>query len=44
MSNINYDLKKIKALAFDVDGVLSPSTIPLFPTGEPMRCVNKKDG
>lgn len=44
MSNINYDLKKIKALAFDVDGVLSPSTIPLFPTGEPMRCVNIKDG
>ena len=29
MSSINYDLKKIKGIAFDVDGVLSPSTIPL---------------
>lgn len=44
MSTINYDLKKIKALAFDVDGVLSPDMIPLHPTGEPMRCVNIKDG
>ena len=24
MSTINYDLSRIKALAFDVDGVLSP--------------------
>ena len=44
MSTINYDLKKIKAMAFDVDGVLSPETIPLHPSGEPMRCVNIKDG
>lgn len=44
MSTINYDLKKIKALAFDVDGVLSPDMIPLHPSGEPMRCVNIKDG
>lgn len=44
MSTINYDLKKIKAFAFDVDGVLSPDMIPLYPTGEPMRCVNIKDG
>ena len=41
---INYDLKKIKALAFDVDGVLSAETIPLHPGGEPMRTVNIKDG
>ena len=27
MSTINYDLKKIKALVFDVDGVLSLSLI-----------------
>ena len=33
MSTINYDLKKIRALLFDVDGVL-----------EPMRTVNIKDG
>lgn len=41
---INYDLKKIKALVFDVDGVLSCETIPLHPTGEPMRTINIKDG
>ena len=44
MSKINYDLTKIKAFAFDVDGVLSPSTITLHPSGEPMRMVNIKDG
>ena len=38
------DFSKIKGLAFDVDGVLSPSTIPLHPSGEPMRMVNIKDG
>ena len=37
MSTINYDLKKIKALAFDVDGVLSADMIPLHISGEPMR-------
>jgi len=44
MSNINFDLTKIKGIIFDVDGVLSPDTIPLHPTGEPMRVVNTKDG
>ncbi|MDE7181139.1 MAG: HAD hydrolase-like protein [Muribaculaceae bacterium] len=44
MSGISYDLKKIKAFAFDVDGVLSPSTIPMNDKGEPMRMVNIKDG
>ena len=44
MSSINYDLKKIKGIAFDVDGVLSPSTIPLSPEGEPLRMVSIKDG
>ena len=44
MSAIDYDLLKIKAFAFDVDGVLSPSTIPLSASGEPMRMVNIKDG
>ena len=29
MSTINYDLSRIKALAFDVDGVLSSTTVPL---------------
>lgn len=41
---INYDLTKIKAIIFDVDGVLSSETIPLHPNGEPMRTVNIKDG
>lgn len=44
MSKIDYDLKKIKAVVLDVDGVLSPSTIPLSETGEPMRMGNVKDG
>lgn len=44
MSGILYDLTKIKAFAFDVDGVLSASTIPLHPSGEPMRMINIKDG
>ena len=32
---INYDLKKIRAIIFDVDGVLSAETIPL-PAVNPM--------
>ena len=44
MSKINYDLSKIKGIAFDVDGVLSPSTIPLDISGKPSRMVNIKDG
>lgn len=44
MSNINYDLRKIKAFVFDVDGVLSANVIPLHPNGDPMRTVNIKDG
>ena len=41
---INYDLTKIKAIIFDVDGVLSAETIVLSHTGEPLRTVNIKDG
>ena len=44
MSSINYDLSKIKAFVFDVDGVLSCDVIPLHPNGDPMRTVNIKDG
>ncbi|MCM1348716.1 MAG: HAD-IA family hydrolase [Firmicutes bacterium] len=44
MSRIAYDLQKIKGVAFDVDGVLSPSTIPTSAFGEPLRMVNIKDG
>ena len=41
---IPYDLKKIKAVVFDVDGVLSRQTITLSHDGEPLRTVNIKDG
>lgn len=41
---INYDLKKIRAIFLDVDGVLSCETIPQHPNGDPMRTVNIKDG
>lgn len=41
---INYDLKKIKALAFDVDGVLSTSNVLLIEGGQPCRTANTKDG
>ena len=41
---INYDLTKIRAIFFDVDGVLSRETINMHPSGEPMRSVNIKDG
>jgi len=44
VSTINFDLKKIKALAFDVDGVLSANVIPMDSEGVPMRTVNIKDG
>ncbi len=44
MSAIDYDLTKIKGVVMDVDGVLSPSTIPTSPAGEPLRMVNIKDG
>jgi len=44
MSNIKYDLTKIKAFLFDVDGVLSSDWIPLAENGDPLRTVNVKDG
>lgn len=41
---IPYDLTKIRAIIFDVDGVLSAGTITMDSTGEPLRTVNIKDG
>lgn len=41
---INYDLSKIKAMVFDVDGVLSCDVMNLSPEGDPVRTVNVKDG
>ena len=41
---INYDLTKIKALVFDVDGVLSAETIQMSEEGLLVRTLNTKDG
>lgn len=41
---INYDLSKIKAFAFDVDGVLSCNNVILFEESQPFRTANIKDG
>ena len=43
---INYALTKIKALAFDVDGVLSTNNVYLSDDGDgqPQRTANIKDG
>ena len=38
------DLTGIRGIAFDVDGVLSPCTIPMNEDGEPCRLLNVKDG
>lgn len=38
------DLTGIRGIAFDVDGVLSPSTIPMSEDGQPCRMLNIKDG
>lgn len=44
MANFKQLLPKVKAMVFDVDGVLSTATITLHPNGEPMRTINTKDG
>ncbi len=41
---IPYDLSKIKAFVFDVDGVLSPNMVPIDSDGNPARMANVKDG
>ncbi len=41
---INYNLTKIKAIVFDIDGVLSCSTVAMDNEGLPLRTMNIKDG
>ena len=41
---INYDLKAIEAIIFDIDGVLSAQTVPMDQNGDPLRSVNIHDG
>lgn len=44
MTNFKEALQKVKAFAFDVDGVLSSPEVYLHPNGELMRSMNTKDG
>lgn len=44
MSKIDYDLSRIRAFVFDVDGVLSPNMVPIGSDGIPSRMANVKDG
>lgn len=44
MSRIDYDLKIIRGIVFDVDGVLSPSTVQVDESGRPLKMCNVKDG
>lgn len=41
---IPYDLNKLRAFVFDVDGVLSPNMVPIDENGAPARMANVKDG
>ena len=41
---IDYDLTRIRAVIFDVDGVLSAETIGMDDGGMPVRTINIKDG
>lgn len=44
MSAIDFELSRIRGIVFDVDGVLSPATVPLDENGIPRRCANLRDG
>lgn len=44
MSNFKEDLARVKAMVFDIDGVLSLQTISLNAFGVPSRTVNLRDG
>ena len=41
---IDYDLKKIRLVIMDVDGVLSRQTVPMNSEGIPLRTADIKDG
>lgn len=43
MSRVDYDLSCIRGIVMDVDGVLSPSTVPIGTDGRPERMINVKD-
>lgn len=44
MTNFKEDLARVKAMVFDIDGVLSTQTINLNTFGVPNRTINLRDG
>lgn len=44
MSKTDYDLRLIRGIAFDVDGVLSPACVNTDKNGIPQRMINMRDG
>ena len=44
MSKVSIDISAFEAVIFDVDGVLSQTTIPMGGDGIPQRTVNVRDG
>lgn len=44
MANFKEDLRKVKAFAFDIDGVFTDGTLLIHPSGEMLRTQNTRDG
>ncbi|PKP34546.1 MAG: 3-deoxy-D-manno-octulosonate 8-phosphate phosphatase [Bacteroidetes bacterium HGW-Bacteroidetes-15] len=44
MKNFKEQLHKVKAFAFDVDGVFTDGTVVMHPSGELLRTSNTRDG
>lgn len=44
MANFKEDLRKVKAFAFDIDGVFTDGTLLIHPSGEMLRSQNTRDG
>lgn len=44
MANFKQDLRRVKAFAFDVDGVFTDGSVFIHPSGEMLRAQNTRDG
>jgi len=44
MANFKEDLRKVRAFAFDVDGVFTDGMVFIHPSGEMLRSQNTRDG
>jgi 3-deoxy-D-manno-octulosonate 8-phosphate phosphatase (KDO 8-P phosphatase) len=44
MANFKEDLRKVKAFAFDIDGVFTDGKVFIHPSGEMLRVQNTRDG